>query len=276
MGVDVLLLKLALSPLLIAAATLGARRWGPAAGGWAASLPVVGGPVLLVVAVQHGDRFGADAARSATAGLLSLAVFGAVYARLARRRWGWARALAMGWFAFLLVTAALAPAHVPVLLALLPLGLVSGQAQRLVGVGYGETTPGAVPRGDLLARMAAGAAMVLGLSAVSSRLGSHLTGLVAPFPVIASVLAVFTHRQLGSVATSRYAVALLRGLPSFGLFTAVVATALTRWGAAGTFVAATAAALATHGVLLWLQGGMAPHAVPRSAGASIPPDSSRR
>ena len=43
----VLALKLILTPLLIGGASLAARRWGPAIGGWLVSLPLTSGPVTF-------------------------------------------------------------------------------------------------------------------------------------------------------------------------------------------------------------------------------------
>jgi hypothetical protein len=57
-------------------------------------------------------------------------------------------------------------------------------------------------------RGVAAAAMVVTLTAVSSSLGSELSGLIAPFPVITSVLAAFTHAQRGHADTA----VLLRGM----------------------------------------------------------------
>jgi hypothetical protein len=50
--------------------------------------------------------------------------------------------------------------------------------------------------------------MVVALTALSSSLGSELSGLLAPFPIITSVLAAFTHAQRGAGE----AVVLLRGM----------------------------------------------------------------
>lgn len=245
-----LALKLGLAPALIGLATLAARRWGPAAAGWAASLPVVGGPVLLVVALQHSERFASHAAASATLGLLSLAVFGAGYVRLAAAGWSWWLALPGGWLAFAMCTIALLPVHVPVVAALALVVAGCLVVHRLLG---SDTEPAPAGRRlplDLPLRMVAGALMVLALSAASAALGPRLTGLLAPFPVIASVLAAFTHATQGAGAVRRYADALVRGLPSFAAFTTTIAWSIRDVGTAVAFVIATVVALASHAVLI--------------------------
>lgn len=255
-----LALKLGLAPALIGLATLAARRWGPAAAGWAASLPVVGGPVLLVVALQHGRAFAAHAATSATIGLLSLALFGAGYARLASAGRPWWLALPGGWAVYAAVTALLVPVHLPLAAAF---GLVVTGCllvHRLLGSDRAVVAPGRRLPLDLPLRMVAGAVMVVALSAASDALGSRLTGLLTPFPVIASVLAAFTHATDGAGAVRRYADALVRGLPSFAAFTTTVAVSVRDLGTAASFAIASVLALASHAILItrpWRSLGLA-------------------
>ena len=54
-------LKLLLAPGFVVGASLTARRFGPRVGGLVGGLPVVAGPILLVIAILHGEDFGADA-----------------------------------------------------------------------------------------------------------------------------------------------------------------------------------------------------------------------
>ena len=244
-----LALKLVLAPGLIALATLAARRWGPAAAGWAASLPVVGGPVLLVVALSHGAHFAARSATAATLGLVSLAVFGAAYAQLSARLPWWAT-LPAAWAAFAVATGVLWPVHLGSVVALLVAIAGFALVRQLLGA-----EPAVVPSRrrlplDLPLRMTAGALMVLGLSAASAALGPHLTGLLTPFPVIASVLAAFTHAVDGSAAVRRYADALICGLPSFALFTTAISLLAVPAGVAVAFVVGTVAAALSHALLI--------------------------
>src|SRR5256885_13738533 len=63
-----LLAKLLLTPLLIAAVTLAGRRWGPAVGGWLAGLPLTSRPVSVFLALEQGPGVAARAAVGALAG----------------------------------------------------------------------------------------------------------------------------------------------------------------------------------------------------------------
>ena len=245
----VLALKLILAPALIAVATLAARRWGPAAAGWAASLPVVGGPILLVVVLSHGAHFAEQAATAATSGLASLAVFGVAYVQLATRLPWWA-ALPGGWAAFLAATALLWLVRLPVGAAVAVALVTFVVVHRLLGPDAAPAPPRRRLPLDLPLRMTAGACMVLALSAASAALGARLTGLLTPFPVIASVLAAFTHAVEGTAAVRRYTDALIRGLPSFAAFTTAIGLLAVPAGTAAAFVIGSLAAAASHAVLI--------------------------
>lgn len=49
-----LALKLALVPAFLAALTMAGRMWGPSVAGWLAGLPVVAGPIVLLLALARG------------------------------------------------------------------------------------------------------------------------------------------------------------------------------------------------------------------------------
>jgi O-antigen/teichoic acid export membrane protein len=92
---------------------------------------------------------------------------------------------------------------------------------------------------------------VLALTASAPALGAQLTGLLAPFPLYASILAVFAHQQQGPVAAAGVLRGLLLGLFSFAGFCVVLATLLVPAGVATAFGAAIALALGIQGVSLW-------------------------
>jgi hypothetical protein len=74
-----LLLKLTLAPLLVAAATLVARRWGPRVGGLVVGLPLTTGPIFLFLAIDQGPGFAARATVGILFGLVGLAAFALAY-----------------------------------------------------------------------------------------------------------------------------------------------------------------------------------------------------
>jgi len=107
----------------------------------------------------------------------------------------------------------------------------------------------APPAWDLPVRAACALALVLTLTAVAGWLGPQLSGLLAPFPVIATVLATFTHVQRGADELLRLLRGLLTGLGAFALFCFTLAVSLHRLDTAAAFALATALALLTQMVV---------------------------
>jgi hypothetical protein len=73
--VAVLLAKLLLAPACVVAVSLAGRRWGIAVAGILGGLPVVAGPILVVLTLVHGSAFGAEAAAGTLLGLAALTLF---------------------------------------------------------------------------------------------------------------------------------------------------------------------------------------------------------
>src|SRR5204863_1198231 len=107
---------------------------------------------------------------------------------------------------------------------------------------------GVAPRFDLLLRAVATAALVLALTGLAGALGPRLSGLLASFPILATVLAAFTHAQEGPAAAAQLLRGFAIGLVAFAVFCFVVAELLPHKGIAVTFLVGSAAALATHGL----------------------------
>ena len=107
-----------------------------------------------------------------------------------------------------------------------------------------------LPTWDLPLRALSALVLVLALTALAGQLGAKLSGLLAPFPVIASVLAVFTHAQYGEQDLLRIMRGFVLGLVAYALFCFVLAMSLEAVGIAESFLLATFAALATQAVAL--------------------------
>jgi hypothetical protein len=244
--VGLLAIKLLLAPSFVVGASLAARRLGSRVGGLIAGLPVVAGPIVLVYALAHGRAFAAGAAAGTLLGLVSLIAFVVVYARLARHVF-WGASMLAGWFAFALATAAFSALTVPagVALAIAAAGLFAGLAA-LPRPGVEQRTHPAPPSWDLPVRGICALGLVLSLTAVSGWLGSQLSGLLAPFPIIATVLATFTHAQRGVDELLRLLRGLLSGFGAFALFFFTLAVSLRGLGIAPAFALATAVALLTQ------------------------------
>lgn len=244
-----LLLRLTLVPLLVAAVTLVVRRWGTRAAAFVAALPAVAGPTLGFYAVQQGHVFAAHAAEGALLGLVGVAAFCAAYG-FSSRRLSWPLCLLIGWIAFGLVTMPTLRVQVGAVV-----GLVAAITSLLV-VRRILPRPGPAqhsrpaPAWDLPARMIAAATLVFALTSMAARLGPALSGLLTPFPVATAIIAGFMHAQEGSGAVLRFLRGYMPGLCSFAIFCFVLALTLPTRSLAVAAVVSLAAQLAAQAVLL--------------------------
>ena len=123
----ILLSKLLLAPSCVVAVSLAGRRWGTAIAGILGGLPVVAGPILLVLALVHGPTFGAIAAAGTLLGLCALATFVVIYGRVSESL-GPAASVLCGWGGFLATVALLDQIRPPEAVALAMAGAASLRA----------------------------------------------------------------------------------------------------------------------------------------------------
>jgi hypothetical protein len=223
--------------------------------------------LLLVTAIEHGSHAAARAASGTLLGLAGLAAFIVAYGRSARRH-GWVASLAIGWSAAALITTAaglwggagwLVNALTACASLLVALWL-AGPARRVPA-----RSSGGRPQRILL-RAGVTALLVTGLATAVGALGARLGGLLAALPVLASLLAVFTHRQAGAAAATEILRGTIVGMTGFVAFCVIVAAAIVPTGAAAAFAGATAAALLLQIVLARPWSGYPP--ARKSAGRS--------
>jgi hypothetical protein len=147
-------------------------------------LPVVAGPILLVVTLLHGGGFGADAAAGTLLGLAALTAFVVVYGGAVATA-GPVLSVLSGWTAFLLAVAVLNLIQPPPALSLILVAACFAFGLRLLPPASWSPPAATAPAWwDLPARALAALGLVLALTAVSGALGPHLSGLLAPFPIV--------------------------------------------------------------------------------------------
>ena len=241
-----LALKLLLVPAFLLAISLAGRRWGPGVAGWLGGFPSLTGPVLFFLALERGTQFTVEAAVLSLASVFSAVTFGVAYA-WACRRLHWTGALACAFAAWTLAVQLLA--RLPLTagwslgLALLTLAV----APRVFPRAQGTWGSAALPVQELLLRMAAGAGMVLGVTGAAEALGPVWTGLFSAFPVLSTVLAVFSQRANGPGFVVAMLRAMVGGFYAFITFCLCVAVLLEHWGIAATFSFAALAAVVVQG-----------------------------
>jgi hypothetical protein len=251
--VILLAVKLLLAPCFVMGASLVARRFGPRIGGLTAALPVVAGPILLAYALEHGRHFAATAAAGTLTGLVSLIAFVVVYGRLGQHVF-WAWSMLAGWLAFACATAVFSAVSLPlgVSLVLAAAALAAGLAA-LPRPRTEQRIPTRPPSWDLPLRAACAVALVLTLTAIAGWLGPRVSGLLAPFPIIATVMATFTHAQRGTEQLLRMLRGLLSGFGAFALFCFSLALLLHHLSTAESFLASTSLALLAQAAVMALQ-----------------------
>lgn len=206
--VDILVLKLTVTPVLIGVSALIGRRWGPGLGGWIVGIPFTSGPIALVLSVSQGGHFAGDAAVGILAGTGSEAMFCFAYA-WAASRFTWTTSLTAGVIGFAATTTTLALLRLPLSVAPALAIAVGGVALALAlspraadGLTW-SPAGGRAGIGDIATRMVVATAAVLLLTSTATLLGSTLTGLLSPFPLFGAVMMVFSQRLQGGGGGSR-------------------------------------------------------------------------
>lgn len=250
------IIGLMVAPLLAATSTLVSRRFGPRVGGVVSAFPAIVGPVLLITALDRGAAFAAQAANGTLLGLPALGVFAVAYAHAARHT-GWTGSLVAGWVAAALTALAVGlcarGASSPAGLLVATTALLAAHrclpprgASAESGSAATSPRPGGIPL-----RMGATALLVISLSASAGALGPVAGGMLAALPILASVLALFTHRESDGAAAAELLRGTLAGMAGFVAFCQLSAMALGTSGTVAAFAAATAVALVVQAISAW-------------------------
>jgi hypothetical protein len=220
-----LALKITLAPALVVAATLAARRWGDRVGGIVIAIPIVAGPVLLVLALDHGRAFVQHAATGALVGIVAVCGFCLAFDRAATL--GVLGAVTTSWLTYAALAVPLAQLRAPpvvgLLIALAAIAathVIMGRAQPSGDAALKSPAP---PKWDLWARAASTSTLVVALTTAAGALGPALSGVLTPFPVATTVLVAFTLAQAGRLAAHHALIGYLAGLPGFAVFFVIVA-----------------------------------------------------
>lgn len=235
-------LRLALVPAAVWLASLAARRWGHAAGGYLGGLPLIGGPITLFLALDLGVEFAARSALFTLAAIAAQAAHLLAFAHMARRH-GWAVSLASGWTAFVAVSLAIAWTPVSPLLALaLALAALLG-AWRWLPRAHGAGPAPTIPPAELRLRLVAAFVLAALIVWSAPRLGPVTSGVLLSVPITGSILPPFTLSLHGPEALARLMRGFVVGLFGFAAFFFVVTCTVSTWGVAPSFAAGLAAAL---------------------------------
>lgn len=258
-----LALKLLLVPLFLGLVSLAGKRWGPGIAGWLAGFPIVTGPILLLLALEKGAAFAAQAATASLSAVFASVAFSLAYCWVCLRK-PWLHSLLAGLCAWLLAASLL---HRISLLPWLALAIALGTllvAPRCFPSVAAPLSRTVLPKQELMLRMLAGAVLTLAVTSLSAVIGASWSGLLAVFPLLGIVLAVFSQRACGAAFVVAMLRAMVSGLYSFVTFCFLLALLLQNRGIAASFVMAIMAAIAVQSAMKMLLAGCAPGAAPRA------------
>ncbi|MEG9883392.1 MAG: hypothetical protein V6Z86_02000 [Hyphomicrobiales bacterium] len=217
---DLLVLKVTVTPLLMWLVSLTARKWGNLAGGLAAGLPISSGPISLYLALEHGAKFAEQAALGSLVGLAAVATTYIVYAiclRLLLPPFCCMIALSI----FIILALFIRELHIFFYVFMVFMSMIT-----IPGVTR-PSTPSLQsmqprPRWDMEARIFSSLILVLGTTSFARQLGPTLSGLLASIPVVAWPLIVFAHVQGGKDSAKAVIRGTMIGIPSVLIFYLVV------------------------------------------------------
>lgn len=239
------ILKLILTPLIVAVATLAARRWGDSIGGWVIGLPLTSGPVSVFFALEQGRVFAARAAQGAILGVVAVSVFCTAYF-LGARGYRW-------WQGALIAVACYTPAIWFISLLQLSLGWTEvltlaalSAALLLMGKPGPSAEPVIPPAWDLPLRMFTATFILVVITALAGSMGPLWSGLLSPFPIFTFVLAIFSHSQGGAASAQRVVRGVATGLFGYTAFFVVVGLLVSRLNLAVVYSLAVLAALSVN------------------------------
>jgi hypothetical protein len=246
---NILALKLILSPLIIGSASLAGRRWGPAVSGWIVGMPLTSGPVIFFVALSHDSAFAANAALGVISGGLSLVSYALTYAWLATK-FRWQVAIAGSLLVFAISTTLLQNFTFPLWPIFIAVCAAILLALRLMPNDIAEESSAQPGPWDIPARILIGTSFILLLTGSAPLLGSRLTGLLTTIPLYVTILSIFAHRHQGPAAAAHVLRGLLYGMFAFAGFFITLSLLIQRASIATSFISATVAALVIQGCTL--------------------------
>ena len=239
------LLKLILTPLIVAVATLAARRWGESIGGWLIGLPLTSAPVSVFFAIEQGRIFAAHAATGAVMGVVAVSVFCTAYSLGAREtRWQQSALIAIA-------------CYIPTIWIISQLQLSLGWAEFLALAALCAALlfmykPGTAlnvtpqPAWDLPLRMLTATIILIAITTLASSLGPLWSGLLSPFPIFTFVMAIFSQSQSGAASARRVVRGVVTGLFGYVVFFLVVGLLVTRLNLIVMYSLATLSALSVN------------------------------
>lgn len=247
----ILAIKLVSVPILIWMVSGVARRRGPSVGGLLLGLPLTSGPVLFFLTLEQGGNFASVAAQGTLMGLISLSTACLVYSKLSFKR-GWLVCMAGSGVAYFAVSLSLDFVSVNLVLTFIGIVAFLLMIWRLMPSGSIAHVLRQPPNWEITARIIAATTLVLLITEGATILGPHLSGLLTPYPIYATILGVFIHKFDGADACALFLRGVVVGIFTAAVFTFLVAFFVVQLGLLRTMSLALLAAMMVQGFLFFM------------------------
>jgi len=246
----ILAIKLVSVPILIWTVSSVARKWGPSVGGLLLGLPLTSGPVLFFLTLEQGTNFVSVAAQGTLMGLISLSTACLIYSKLSFRM-GWLASMIGSGIAYFAVSLPLDLVSVNLVLTFIVVVAFLLMIWRLMPSGAVVHVLREPPNWEISARIIAATTLVLLITEGATILGPHLSGLLTPYPIYATILGVFIHKFDGADACALFLRGVVVGIFTAAVFTFLVAFFIVQLGLLRTMSLALLAALIMQGFLFY-------------------------
>ena len=212
----VLSVKLLFAPLFVIGTYFIQRRFGARWGGISMAVPFILVPILLVIYLQHGSEFLYDSIVGTYAGQISLLCFIATYSRMSPR-FNWPICIVASTSVFLIGVAILSPLITNLWVGIaLWLIVWTISLKRFVAYDRNAKLPTA-PKWDIWLRVASALLLIFTITQFAENLGPQLSGAIATYPVMTSIMTTFNHYRFGPNSSTALMHGLLQYLPATSL-----------------------------------------------------------
>lgn len=206
-------MKFLIAPTLVLFATILGRRFGNTFGGWLIALPLTSAPAAYVISSKYGFAFSYKVIAGMMFATISQVVFALLYFQ-ASRKYKPLTSLIAGVVGFGFSTLILNLIHLDIFLKflLVVLAIIGGMKvfQKAKGIQISRVVPS--PIWEIPVRVATATFVVFAITEISPHVGANLAGLLSPFPVLAAVMAFFTHLSEGKLEAQLVLKGLIMGL----------------------------------------------------------------
>ena len=244
-----LILKLTIVPLFIGLVTLAGRRWNSSIAGLLGAFPIVAGPIIVFIAYEQGTEFATSTSVSAISAVTCPIVFGLAYS-WSCTRWSWPISIAIALIAWTsnacLMTYINPGIELAITIALCSLLITPALLPKIA---FSVLSKARV--NDIPIRMLVGALLTFIVTSLAALMGASWSGLLATFPVIGSVLSIFTHITLGPYQVIQFHRGMIRGFYSFVAFFICFSLLLNETPIWLAIVISALAAITTQIIIQW-------------------------